>query len=410
MASEQKKTSAKQDNNRIVLVSTDKQFIASTQSAFSASDAIKLVVIEKPVAELHNEAQEAEAGAVIVDLGESTLENLEALQRITRRLTDRVPVIVVAGSHDAAMVRVIVQLRVSDFLIKPVTTTDLVRSCIRALKGMDKHDAGDADISTFMPAGGGVGNTTIALQTAFLLHRSATRAASTCVVDLNFQHGSCTEYLDLEPRFNIAEIENQVDRLDRQLLDALLSKHDSGLAVLAAPNSPAEMRSFDADVVIRVLDLVSAYFDNVVIDMPRTWFPWTELVLRGSNNVFITAEMTVPCLRHTQRLLHAIETEVGKDIKPRVIINRYAPGGADGGVRSSDVEDVLGDRFAGGIANNYKLVREAVDRGVPLNEVDPHANVVQDLKRIILPEEMSLEGSRPRGLLGLGKGLFRKAG
>lgn len=403
-------TGTKERNNKIVLVSTDRQFVATTQTAFSVSDAIKLITIEKAVTELQGEIGDSDAGAVIIDLDEADLERLEALQRVTRRLTDRVPVIVVAKGYDAAMVRIIVQLHVADFLVKPVTTTDLVRSCIRALKGVDKNESGEADISAFMPAAGGVGNTTIALQTAFLLHRSATRAASTCVVDLNFQHGSCAEYLDLEPRFDITEIENQVERLDRQLLDAMLSKHSSGLAVLAAPTMPTEMRSFDVDVVVRVLDLVSAYFDNVVIDMPRTWFPWTETVLRGSNHVYLTAEMTVPCLRHTQRLINAIESEIGKDVKPRVIINRYAPKALEGGIRSADVEELLGDRFAGGISNNYKLVREAVDRGVPLQEIDPDANVVQDLKRIILPEESQLETGRKRGFLGIGKGLLKKAG
>jgi pilus assembly protein CpaE len=332
----------KETNNKIVLVSADKKFVGATHTAFSASEAITLVTIEKAVSELSGEVQDAEAGAVIIDVGDGALENLEALQRVTRRLADRVPVIVVADGHDAGMVRMIVQMRVADFLVKPISTADLVRSCIRALRGLDKNDPSESDISTFMPAAGGVGNTTIALQTAFLLHGSATRAASTCVVDLNFQHGSCAEYLDLEPRFNIAEVENQIERLDRQLLDAMLSKHASGLAVLAAPNSPTEMRSFDADVVIRILDLVSAYFDNVVIDMPRTWFPWTELVLRGSNHVYLTAEMTVPCLRHTQRLVHAIQSEVGKDVKPGVIINRYTPKGLEGGVRSTDVEELSG--------------------------------------------------------------------
>lgn len=400
----------KEQSNRIVLVSTDKEFLATTRTAFSVSDAINLVTIEKAVTELHGDIQDAEAGAVIIDIDDANLERLEALQRVTRRLTDRVPVIVVSRSLDPAMVRIIVQLHVADFLVKPVTTADLVRSCIRALKGVDKSDTGEADISAFMPAAGGVGNTTLALQTAFLLHRSATRAASTCVVDLNFQNGSCAEYLDLEPRFDITEVENQVERLDRQLLDALLSKHSSGLAVLAAPNMPTEMRSFDTDVVVKVLDLVSAYFDNVVIDMPRIWFPWTETVLRGSNHVYITAEMTVPCLRHTQRLINAIETEVGKEVKSRVIINRYTPKGLEGGVKSTDVEELLGDRFAGGISNNYKLVREAVDRGVPLHEVDPNANVIRDLKRIILPEEVQLEAGGKRGFLGIGKGLLKKAG
>ena len=400
----------KEQNNKIVLVSIDKEFLATTRTAFSVSDAIKLITIEKAVTELHGDIQEAEAGAVIIDLDDADLERLEALQRVTRRLTERVPVIVVTKGCDAAMVRIIVQLHVADFLVKPVTTADLVRSCIRALKGVEKNDTGEAYISAFMPAAGGVGNTTLALQSAFLLHRSATRAASTCVVDLNFQNGSCAEYLDLEPRFDITEVEHQVERLDRQLLDALLSKHSSGLAVLAAPNMPTEMRSFDTDVVVRVLDLVSAYFDNVVIDLPRTWFPWTETVLRGSNHVYLTAELTVPCLRHAQRLINAIETDVGKEVKPRVIINRYSPKGQDGGIKSSDVEDLLGERFAGGISNNYKLVREAVDRGVPLHEIDPNANVIRDLKRIILPEEMQLEGGRKRGLFGLGKGLIQKAG
>ncbi|TJW71430.1 MAG: response regulator receiver protein, partial [Mesorhizobium sp.] len=154
------------------------------------------------------------------------------------------------------------------------------------LEGPGREENTESQIYTFMPAAGGVGTTTLTLQTAFQLHHSVTRGSSTCVVDLNFQQGSCAEYLDLEPRFDINEIENQPERLDRQLLDVMLSKHASGLCVLAAPARPAEMRTFNADMIVRMLDLVSAYFDNVVIDMPRTWFPWTETVLLGSNNLY----------------------------------------------------------------------------------------------------------------------------
>jgi pilus assembly protein CpaE len=229
------------------------------------------------------------------------------------------------------------------------------------------------------------------------------------VVDLNFQQGSCAEYLDLEPRFDITEIENQPERLDRQLLDVMLSKHASGLCVLAAPVKPSEMRSFNTDLVVRMLDLVSAYFDNVVIDMPRTWFPWTETVLLGSNKLYIVSEMTVPCLRQTQRLIQAIYETAGKEVKPNVIVNRFDQRAAQNGVRGSDVAQILGDHFAGGISNNYRLVRQAVDRGVPLHEIDPNANVITDLKKIILPEEVIPAGKKSRSLFSLGKGLLRKA-
>ena len=169
------------------------------------------------------------------------------------------------------------------------------------------------------------------------------------------------------------------------------------------------MRSFNADVVVRMLDLVSAYFDNVVIDMPRTWFPWTETVLLGSNKLYVVSEMTVPCLRHTQRLIQAIYETVGKEVKPNVIVNRFEQRMFENGIKQADVEEILGDHFVGGISNNYRLVREAVDRGVPLQEIDPNANVINDLKRIILPEEAVAAPKKSRSLFDMGRGLLRKS-
>ena len=95
-----------------------------------------------------------------------------------------------------------------------------------------------------MPAVGGAGSTTLAIQTALLLLSSGQRGhASTCLVDLNFQQGACADYLDLEPRLDLKEIEPRPERLDRQLLEVMTSYHASGLAVIAAPNQPAEMRT-----------------------------------------------------------------------------------------------------------------------------------------------------------------------
>lgn len=398
------------NTRRVVLVSRDKDFLRDTRAAFASSEVITLVPIEQSVVDLRNEIHDAEASAVIIDMDASRLDEIEALQRMIRRLGDAVPVVVVTQEFNASAVRILVQLRVADFLVKPVTTADLVRSCIRALQGPGREENAEAQISTFMPAAGGVGTTTLVLETAYQLHNSTLRGASTCVVDLNFQQGSCAEYLDLEPRFDISEIENQPERLDRHLLDVMLSKHESGLCVLAAPNAPSEMRSFNTDVVVRMLDLVAAYFDNVVIDLPRTWFPWTETVLLGSNNLYVVAEMTVPCLRHTQRLVRAIQDTTGKAIKPKVIVNRFEQRMFDAGIKQADVEDILGDHFVGGISNNYRLVRNAVDRGVPLHEIDPDANVIADLRKIILPEEAEATAGRPRGLLGVGRKWLRKAG
>ena len=220
--------------------------------------------------------------------------------------------------------RRLLQMRVADFLVKPVSPVELVRTCARVAKAPASAETTEAQIYTFLPAVGGAGVTTLAIQTAMLLLNSGARGkSSTCLVDLDFQHGACADYLDIEPRLNLGEIEPRPERLDRQLLEIMLSHHPSGLAVIAAPNRPAEMRSFDPDVVTRLLDLVSTHFDYVVFDMPRTWFSWTDSVLLGSNKLFIVSEMTVPGLRHAKQLVEAIRERLGEGPKPQVIINRF---------------------------------------------------------------------------------------
>ncbi|MBN9035407.1 MAG: response regulator receiver protein [Rhizobiales bacterium] len=392
--------SGEKHQKRIFLVTTDKEFARETRTAFAASEMVELAVVDTPLTELRGELQGAECAAAIIDMDASRLEEIDALRRVTRRLDGAAPVIVVTREYNAGAVRILVQLQVADFLVKPISTADLVRACQRMLAGADRDANAESQIYTFMPAAGGVGNTTLALQTAFELHNSQQGGATTCVVDLNLQQGACAEYLDVEPRFDISEIENQPERLDRQLLDVMLSRHASGLAVLAAPVRPTEMRTFDTDVVVRMLDLVSAYFDNVVIDMPRTWFPWTETVLLGTNRLFVVSEMTVPCLRQTQRLIKAIQDTTARQARPAVIVNRFEQKMFDNGIRQADVEELLGEFFVGGIANNYKLVREAVDRGVPLQAIDANANVIRDLRRIITPEAAA--PARAKSLFGLG--------
>ena len=261
------------------------------------------------------------------------------------------------------------QMRVADCLIKPVAPADLVQTCARVAKPPVNSDASEAQIFTFLPAVGGAGVTTLAVQTAMLLLNSGAHGkTATCLVDLDFQHGACGDYLDIEPRLNIGEIEPRPERLDRQLLEVMLSQHASGLAVVAAPNRPAEMRSFDPDVVTRLLDLVSSHFDYVVFDMPRTWFSWTDSVLLGSNKLFIVGD-DGPGLRHAKQLVQAIRERLGDGPKPQVIINRFEQKLFSLGLHRSEVEQAIGDAFAACVPNHYSLVREAIDRGVPLEEM-----------------------------------------
>lgn len=403
----------KNDINSLVLASTDAELIALVKGAIPSTDKQHVSVISKPIGELVHSMRDIEASALIVEIDATKVEDFEALQKVKRMAGANTSIIVISENFSPAAARILIQLKVSDFLVKPVQTSDLVRSCNNALKVNTEEAQVDPQFMTFVPAAGGVGTTSLAIETASILNAHGQKLGrTTCIVDLNFQHGSCAEYLDIEPRFDITEIENAPERLDRQLLDVMLSKHGSGLSVIGAPNRPAEMRSFKGALVVRLLDLVSAYFDNVIIDLPRTWFPWTETVMSGSDKVFVVADMTVPSIRHSHRIVSAIEERVGKQIAPRVVVNRMDFRGNAGGLNAKDVEESLGEFYAGGVPNNYRLVRDAVDRGVTLREIESNNNVTEALRKIVLAGEMQAEtATKKSGLLSFGRNLLsRKAG
>ncbi|HJY17913.1 MAG TPA: AAA family ATPase, partial [Xanthobacteraceae bacterium] len=303
---------------RVVVLTADAAFEDSVRATFSVGTQIGLDIVKGRLAE-HGDLDVAGATVVVADVDAADESELAALERLMLRIGSWPPVVAVTASFDGAVARRLMQARVADFLVKPVPPVELVRTCARVAKPPVSTETTEAQIFTFLPAVGGAGVTTLAVQTAMLLLNSGARGKSaTCLVDLDFQHGACADYLDIEPRLNLSEIEPRPERLDRQLLEVMISQHPSGLAVVAAPNRPAEMRLFDPDVVTRLLDLVSSHYDYVVFDMPRTWFSWTDSVLLGSNRLFIVSETTVPGLRHAKQLVEAIRERMGDGPQPQV--------------------------------------------------------------------------------------------
>src|SRR5450756_3070269 len=161
------------------------------------------------IAERGDKLDVENATVVVVDLDAGSDEEMAALARLMARVRAWPPVVAVTQSFDENVARTLLQMRIADFLVKPVAAIDLVRACARVSQSHGgSAEPTEAQIYTFLPAVGGAGVTTLAVQTAMLMLNSGGQRVkpSTCLVDLNFQNGAVADYLDLEPRLNLSLI------------------------------------------------------------------------------------------------------------------------------------------------------------------------------------------------------------
>lgn len=374
------------NKTRIVLLSTDADFAQLAGSAFGADAKFELSVIDDWVRGPRVDLEIGGAAVVIIDLNKAGQDEVSEFQSLMNKVGHQLPVIVVLQEFNEVLARKLVQMRIADLFVKPVTPSDLVRGCIRIAQSASGSETKESKIYTFLPVAGGVGTTTLAIQSAMTLLNSTSRKnLSTCFVDLNFNQGACADYLDIEPHLNLMEIEPNPERLDRQLLEGMVSRHSSGLAVIATENHPAEMRPLDQNVVMGLLNVVCQCFDHIVIDMPRIWQSWTDNVLLGSNSLFLVSEMTVPGVQRAKQLVAALSTRLGQRPRPQVIVNRFERRFFAPGLRRSDLIRALGDSFACTVPYNRSLVSEAIDRGVPLDEVRKNNNIAVATSKLLFP-------------------------
>lgn len=370
----------------VLLVTHDAELKERLASGFGQKKHFQLRTIKGTAPDVESMTGLAPTPAIVlIDLKTAGADDLAALDRIKRGKLAKTPVIAISSYLDQDIVRRLVQIKVDDWLPKDSSFTDVYKSCERVHRvPTTEYRAQEAEVYSFFPAAGGSGNTTLAIETAFLVGRDKRQMESTCLVDLNFQDGSIADYLDIAPSFRIDELANTPGRLDSQLMDVMLSRHASGLAVLATPRMPAKYIEVSEGLVGAVLGMLSRSFDNVIIDLPKNWYPWMDNVIWGSNNVYIVTNFTVPALRHARYILDALTAKIVNEARVAVIVNRYRERLIGSGLRKRDAEQLLRDWLAGFIPESGDLVQEAINRGMPVSEVSRSSKLEKALRRIVI--------------------------
>jgi len=232
-------------------------------------------------------------------------------------------------------------------------------------------------VAVYSPKGG-VGTTTIATNIAVV---AAQRKADRVVlVDLDLQFGGVASHLNLEPKLTIADvIRDEAALRESEILRTYVTRHDSGLHVLAAPSSPESSELITPDHISHILAALLEGYDAVVVDAGSVL---DERALR----VFETAEMIVlpvhpemSALRAVHGLLDYLNEAGSISGKSTFVLNNMF---AREVLRPRDIESVLGTRISTDMPYDPFLYLKAVNEGVPIVLGAPRSPAAEQLVKL----------------------------
>jgi pilus assembly protein CpaE len=157
MRNNRSKTASNRTN--VLVVTADAEFEQTARATFAASAQIDLAVLTGTLAANEEKITGEDTTVIVIDLDATRDGDLAALTRLMGRLNGRPPVVVVTPAFERDMARQLLQMRVADFLVKPVPPVELVRTCARVVQTPTVSDASEAHIYTYLPAAGGAGVT-----------------------------------------------------------------------------------------------------------------------------------------------------------------------------------------------------------------------------------------------------------
>jgi pilus assembly protein CpaE len=239
-------------------------------------------------------------------------------------------------------------------------------------------------IVAFVPSGGGVGNATLAIETAIqmTLNKKA-RSQRICLFDLDLQGSHLCDYLDIEPRLQMQEIIENPDRLDVQLFELFVSRHaTSGIDVLATPRNRKAAVELNMAALDALFRMISVRYDLVLVDLPPIWFDWTDQIISVCDLAVITGFNHVPGLRRIAEIIQQLKNAEPTPPQIVVALNRCESRLGGGIARRQHVKTALGNQTVVYIRDDPAAVNHSLNTGVPISLTTRSNKVAKDVRAL----------------------------
>lgn len=317
----------------------------------------------------------------LVSLDGDTQKALQLLAQVSQ-IAPACNILVVSSSQEGSLILQAMRNGAREFLNFPVNLDDFLAAINRIRQsgsGGDSDEHVDSNrVITVAGVGGGVGCTSLAINLACILASNPNHTVA--IIDLDFALGDADVWLDIIPDYTIQDVAENISRLDYSLLKRSLTKHDCGAFLLPRPVQIDDSLNITPEALRRVIALLKATFTHLVIDVTKSYSAIDFAALDLSDDVLLTTQLDLPCLRNVVRVMHMMENHDDLPEKVKVVVNRL--GLEDSQISLNKALDTIGREIYWQIPNDYACMVESRNNGVPLLMNAPKAKLTRSIQQL----------------------------
>jgi pilus assembly protein CpaE len=287
-------------------------------------------------------------------------------------------ILVLSGSTDGTLILRAMRAGAKEFLTKPIKIEDLVGAMERLSErqfGKGEGKVRGSQVIAICGATGGVGTTSLAVNMGCAL--AANPGNSVCLVDLDLSLGDADVFLDTIPDYTLVDVAQNVTRLDFTLLKRSLTKHSSGLFLLPRPVQLEDSAQITADDLQRMIGLLKATFTHLILDLSKGYSRLDLVALESATQVLLVTQLDLPCLRNVVRLMMSFGEISGLKDKVKIIVNRAGLDASQ--ISMKKAQETMGREVFWQLPNDYRVMSEVRNNGVPLIEHAPKSPITQSI-------------------------------
>lgn len=312
----------------------------------------------------------------LVDLSNNKQEKLDLILKVSQQCPN-CKVLALSDNPTVDLIIRIMRAGAKEFVPIPILKNEFFDSLNKIISQFEEPKKNNkCKIISVFSNKGGIGKTSLATNLA--LELSKITKESVALIDMNFQMGDITTFLDLKPSFNISYMLENIDKINETFLLSTLEKYkNSSLYILADPPYFKQADNIQPKQITKLFNTLKETFSYIIVDDEASFDGKNIAALDNSDLILLVTVANIPALRNTQRCLELFE-KLGYDKnKTQIVVNRYMENDE---IKEDDVEKVLSKSVYWKIPNNYFALMTAINKGVPVSSINANTNIAQSYR------------------------------